>query len=95
MAESHIDTRTPDEMLDGAVARMFKIAEWHYQTYPRLGLVIYKKYKYSFDKGAIYSYQGRVENPMYPDGYYNSFIRESDWAEMKATKYSESPEEIN
>lgn len=94
-----IETRTPDEMLDGAVERMTKIGEWHLKAFPRLKLEIGKKYRYPFDKLATYEYIGhpvsRVVNGVkFPDNFFHILQRESDGAIMKATKYSDSPELI-
>ena len=94
MKESHIDTRTPDEMLDGAVERMFKIGEWHLKAFPRLKLEIGKEYYFSFDKKATYIYKGQHSKQYYPDGYCHLFERTSDKAPLYSTKYSDSPEEI-
>lgn len=94
MKENNIDTRTPDEMLDGAVARMFKIGEWHLKAFPRLKLTTNKRYKFDFDKKAAYTYLGEHRKQFYPDGYCYLFERDSDKALVYATKYSESPEEI-
>ncbi len=89
-----VQTLTPDQMLDGARDRIFKIAEWHLKRYPRLTLTVGKKYKFKFDSKATYTYKGQFTRPYYPDGYAHIFQRESDEALMYATKYSESPEEI-
>lgn len=89
MAESHIDTRTPDEMLDGALRRMTAIAEMVIRTFPRLALKADKAYRYSFDKLATYRYIKTSK-----DGFFHYLQRHSDGAIMIATKYSESPEEI-
>ena len=94
-----LQTMTPDEMLDGAIARMTKIAEWHLKAFPRLSLKIGNLYEFPFDKKAVYKYNGPsilivINGVTFEQGFFHYFQRMSDGAIMKATKYSDSPEEI-
>ncbi len=89
-----IETRTPDEMLDGAMKRIISIAEAVIKAFPRLVYNTEDVYEFSFDKGVIYKYSGPLDTYkgiIFEKDFFHIFQRQSDGQMMVATKYSESP----
>lgn len=82
-----LQTMTPDEMLDGVVKRIFARAEAYIKKFPRPIYVEGKQYRFLFDKTMIYTFS------KYDGEFYRIFER-SDGQQLKATRYSEPPEEI-
>lgn len=89
--ESHIDTRTPEEMYQQAFTRITAIGNavieangWKHDYVPLM-----QSYLFDFDKKSKYHYHGKSK-----DGFFHYFRRSSDFAKLTMTKYSTPPKEV-
>lgn len=96
MAESHIETRTPEEMLQQAYDRCIRLGNAVIELYGYKHEYTYGAlYKFLFDPKGIYVYVGWKERDAYPDKKMIIFSRVSDNKKLTMTKYSEPAEKIN
>lgn len=94
MAADHIETRTPEEMLQQAYDNCIKCGEYYLKLYGwKHEYIPDKIYRFSFDKNATYFYSGSVYSNE-AGLYIYLFGRVSDGSVLRMTKYSEPPEEV-
>lgn len=86
--ESHIDTRTPEEMYLAYYARTISIAEAIKKSRPGFNFsnTNEEEYIFPFDKNAAYTYLYTSE-----DRFFHYFERGDDNAPLIMTRYSEAP----
>lgn len=93
MAQDHIETRTPEEMLAAIYARLIARGRAFSAEYDH-NYSFAGKYRFPFDRNSVYTYGGWKEWEYYPDEHMILFRRESDGHRLHMTIFSQPPERI-
>lgn len=93
MAESHIDTRTGEQMLQQAYDRIIAIAEVVTKDYIH-EYTQGDRYLFPFDKQQYVFLEARADRH-YPGGFLFKFLRISDREPLLMTKYAVPPLKID
>lgn len=100
MNKEHIETRTPEEMLQQAYDRCIACGEY-YRKLHGWDKVIYdieSNYVFDFDPGNVYKhkfYHNISHGVTFPKNFFAEFRRVSDGARITITKYSEPPTKVS